>query len=86
MVRTDWSQGKDVQDLEPKLTDLFKDITLSDDLRANTQRAASQVLFPRKFVATYQRQGFASLFAWMNRTTWSAPKKPRNCQSRKTIR
>ena len=65
MVRTDWSQGKDVQDLEPKLTDLFKDITLSDDLRANTQRAASQVLFPRKFVATYQRQGFASLFAWM---------------------
>ncbi len=65
LVRTDWSQGKDVADLDGTLKEVLKDIALPEPLRANLATAAPAALFPSQFPVTYEPGEFAAALAWM---------------------
>lgn len=65
LVRTDWSQGKDVADLDGTLKEVLKDIALPEPLRANLAKAAPAALFPNQFPVTYEPGTFAAALAWM---------------------
>ena len=65
LVRSDWSKGKNVENVDSELLSLLEGVPLSASFRANLKASAAQILFSDQFVTIYRPGKLESLLAWL---------------------
>ena len=74
MVRSDWSKGENVENLNSQLGEFLEDVAVPSSLRADLPRAAPAVLFPKDQLAAYRPDEFAAAMAWMKQRKLALPR------------